>query len=163
MLKWPKGTMIHFLDRLMIRNFISNWKSTLLPWPLWHLLYFFRNVENFKKSFFQITKYTERKHWIFRTILFHEVNTSKLILIIQRTCVEMAKVLQYISSRGFWLGTSFWNERVPSYLDHFDINYITLRNFVNFQKNLPNHKIYGTKIFNFNEYSSPWNKYFKIN
>jgi hypothetical protein len=46
----------------------------------------------------------------------------------------MAKVLQNISSRG--LRTSFWNEGVPSYLDHFDINYIILRNFVNFKKKI---------------------------
>jgi hypothetical protein len=48
----------------------------------------------------------------------------------------MAKVLHYISSRGLWLRTSFWNEGVPSYLDHFDINYIILRNFVNFKKKI---------------------------
>jgi hypothetical protein len=52
----------------------------------------------------------------------------------------MAKVLQYISLRGLWLRTSFWNEGVPSYLDPFYINYIIFRNFVNLRKNLPNHK-----------------------
>jgi hypothetical protein len=33
-----------------------------------------RNVEIFKKYFFQITKYSEQKYWIFRNILFHEIN-----------------------------------------------------------------------------------------
>jgi len=59
--------------------------------------------------------------------------------------------------KGLMIENFILEWRVPSYLDHFDINYIILRNFVN-KKNLPNHK-----ILNINEYSIPWNKYFKIN
>jgi hypothetical protein len=36
----------------------------------------------------------------------------------------MAKVLQYTSWMGLWCGTSFQIEGVPSYIGHFDINYI---------------------------------------
>jgi hypothetical protein len=46
----------------------------------------------------------------------------------------MTKVLQYISLKGLWLRTSFWNEGVPYYLGNFDINYIILRNVEIFKK-----------------------------
>ncbi len=47
----------------------------------------------------------------------------------------MAKVLQYTSLMASWLGTSFQIEGVPSYLGHFDINYI-FSEMLKFSKNL---------------------------
>jgi hypothetical protein len=48
----------------------------------------------------------------------------------------MAKVLQYIFSRVLSLRNSFWNEGIPSYFGHFDINYIILRSVEIFKKYL---------------------------
>jgi hypothetical protein len=51
----------------------------------------FRNIEIFTQKKNQMTKICERKHWTFKNILFVKMKNA---LIIQQTCVEVAKVLQ---------------------------------------------------------------------
>jgi hypothetical protein len=48
-----------------LKNYIGNFDNNYI---------IFRNVENFKTCVFQITKVRQEKYWIFKNILFDEMN-----------------------------------------------------------------------------------------
>ncbi len=54
-------------------------------------LYYIQKYWNFHPKKNQVTEICEGKHWIFKNILFVKMKNA---LIIQQTCVEVAKVLQ---------------------------------------------------------------------
>jgi len=80
-----------------------SWCYTLVPWPIWHKLYYLKKCWNFQKLFLRNQKILGRimvNIWEYSTCC--NVNFKIIYLFIWRTYVDMAKVLWYSPFKLFW-------------------------------------------------------------